>query len=204
MTRRELDARLRAASRDFWVPSKVSRVPFPPKPVEFVRDFVGTNTPVIFTGVPTPVWSDDELVQKASQTKISVNRSPCGLGDHCLVQKDGSEWFVKPQCRPQCMASFLNELECTHLESNETASKTNYPVHGVPYYSAQSDCLRTEIPGLLDDLPDMSFAEVAFGNKPDAINLWIGDSRSTTAMHKVRNQSVQHETKASSTKHPCT
>lgn len=32
--------------------------------------------------------------------------------------------------------------------------------------------------------PCLPLAEQAFGNRPDAINLWIGDERSVSSMHK--------------------
>lgn len=32
--------------------------------------------------------------------------------------------------------------------------------------------------------PFLSLAREAFGNEPDAVNLWIGDERSLSAVHK--------------------
>lgn len=52
----------------------------------------------------------------------------------------------------------------------------------------QNDCLRTEVRSLfeLNIFPkSFSFAEEAFNTgPPDAINLWIGDERSVSSMHK--------------------
>ena len=58
----------------------------------------------------------------------------------------------------------------------------------VLYYSRQNDCLRRELKPVFDlDLfpPTFAFAEEAFGTgPPDAINMWIGDERATSSMHK--------------------
>jgi len=56
----------------------------------------------------------------------------------------------------------------------------------VVYYSRQNDCLRTELPKLSQLFPKtFPFAEQAFGTgPPDAINLWIGNERSVSSMHK--------------------
>mmetsp|Transcript_1494 Transcript_1494/g.3195 ORF Transcript_1494/g.3195 Transcript_1494/m.3195 type:complete len:481 (+) Transcript_1494:89-1531(+) len=60
--------------------------------------------------------------------------------------------------------------------------------HPVVYYSRQNDCLRTELKALFDLnlFPQtFSFAEEAFATgPPDAVNLWIGDERAVSSMHK--------------------
>jgi len=85
----------------------------------------------------------------------------------------------------------------TQLENNRASvNDTN----AVFYYSRQDDCLRNELNPLLQrlikvyNLPTtFSFAEQAFAAmntttatiaKPEAINLWIGNEKSTSMMHK--------------------
>eukprot|EP00947_MAST-08B_sp_MAST-8B-sp1_P002851 g2851.t1 len=59
------------------------------------------------------------------------------------------------------------------------------PPRGIPYLSYQNDSLRTEMGALLDDIEEvLPLAREAFGNAPEAINLWMGDERSSSAMHK--------------------
>ncbi|CAN0425759.1 unnamed protein product, partial [Hapterophycus canaliculatus] len=49
----------------------------------------------------------------------------------------------------------------------------------------QNDSLRQEFPGLAADVePSLALARETFGNEPDAVNLWIGDDRSVSAVHK--------------------
>ncbi|KAL3778506.1 LOW QUALITY PROTEIN: hypothetical protein ACHAWO_003913 [Cyclotella atomus] len=58
----------------------------------------------------------------------------------------------------------------------------------VVYYSRQNDCLRTEMHSLFSTglIPkSFTFAEEAFDTgPPDAINLWVGNERSVSSMHK--------------------
>lgn len=49
----------------------------------------------------------------------------------------------------------------------------------------QNDSLRQEFPGLMAEVePCLEVAREAFGNEPDAVNLWIGDDRAVSAVHK--------------------
>ena len=53
--------------------------------------------------------------------------------------------------------------------------------------SSQNDCLRTELRPLFESgiFPEsIYFAEETFGTSPDAVNLWIGDERAVSSMHK--------------------
>jgi jumonji domain-containing protein 7 len=45
--------------------------------------------------------------------------------------------------------------------------------------------LRDQFPGLFDEVPPaMELAIEAFGNEPEAVNIWIGDERAVSTMHK--------------------
>ena len=76
------------------------------------------------------------------------------------------------------------ELKEVHRKTSPKKS-TDFPVL---YYSMQNNCLRTELKPLfsLNLFPhSFPFAEEAFDTgPPDAINLWIGNERSVSAMHK--------------------
>lgn len=55
----------------------------------------------------------------------------------------------------------------------------------VLYLQSQNDNLHAELKGLLQDAtPDLSFATEAFGAMPDVANVWVGDNRSVTSVHK--------------------
>ena len=56
---------------------------------------------------------------------------------------------------------------------------------------AENDNLRGEYESLFQDVePDIAWARIAFGYKPEAINLWIGNSRSITALHKDNYENI--------------
>jgi jumonji domain-containing protein 7 len=69
------------------------------------------------------------------------------------------------------------------VESTETRNND-----AVFYYSRQNDCLRSDLSTIWKSciFPEsIDWAEEAFNvGPPDAVNLWIGDERATSAMHK--------------------
>mmetsp|Transcript_12378 Transcript_12378/g.16150 ORF Transcript_12378/g.16150 Transcript_12378/m.16150 type:complete len:437 (-) Transcript_12378:2788-4098(-) len=80
------------------------------------------------------------------------------------------------------------------IESERTVKRKYKQCRSLPqscvfYYSRQNDCLRTELNRLFekDLFPRcIPFAEKAFGPRCslEAVNLWIGDERVTSSMHK--------------------
>lgn len=64
------------------------------------------------------------------------------------------------------------------------------PPPSVLYYSRQNDCFRKELPSIYKAtrhvIPaSIDFAEEAFGTgQPEAVNLWMGDERAVSSMHK--------------------
>lgn len=176
-------------ARALWVPSKIPRAVFPPRSVDFLRNHVAPNVPVIYTDVCVPSWGDElSLEQIAGDLRVDVAWTPSGYGDH--VER-ASGLFVKPHIEVQTLREFLSDLRGTRREDVVQPSgllgSRRAPcskIFGVPYYSAQNDCFRRHFSGLLHGLPSLEFAQEAFGAEADAINLWVGDERSITSMHK--------------------
>lgn len=55
----------------------------------------------------------------------------------------------------------------------------------------ENDNLRGEYKLLFDDVPpEIDFASEAFEQKPEAINFWLGNDRSTTALHKDNFENI--------------
>lgn len=77
--------------------------------------------------------------------------------------------------------------------SNINATASEPPVY---YYSKQNDCLRTELQNIFDNsvlFPrTIPFAEEAFGTSLEAVNLWVGDERAVSSMHKVSVFRLMH------------
>lgn len=58
-------------------------------------------------------------------------------------------------------------------------------------FETENDNLRDEYSSLhMDVESDVSWAHVALGRSPDAINLWIGNSSSVTALHKDNYENI--------------
>ncbi|CAB9499276.1 Jumonji domain containing 7 [Seminavis robusta] len=76
------------------------------------------------------------------------------------------------------------------VNDNSMVATPPPPPPSVLYYSRQNDCFRTELPSIYKAtrhvIPDsLPFAEEAFGTgKPEAMNLWMGDERAVSSMHK--------------------
>ncbi|CAM9247938.1 unnamed protein product [Choristocarpus tenellus] len=148
-----------------------------PSALTFFKDFVSKNTPVIIEGGmkswrATRAWDLASLRQEQAKLEVTVNITPDGRGD-CVVEQDGALVFVKPEERRMTFDTFVD------LISNTSGHC------GVPYLSHQNDCLRADFPVLARDVePCLGFAKEAFGNEPDAVNLWIGDDRAVSSVHK--------------------
>ena len=159
-------------TKDHWTRKVVPRVRVR-NSLEFLREFVSRSEPCILIGAmedwpAMKRWNRHYLKSKLKSTEVSVNITPNGLGDAIL---DGNK-FVMPMQLNMKFESFVNEFE----ESKESR---------VLYLSHQNDSFRTQFKALSDDVPDtIHFATEAFGTKPDAVNLWIGDERSVTSLHK--------------------
>ncbi|KAJ3328957.1 JmjC domain-containing protein 7 [Kappamyces sp. JEL0680] len=55
----------------------------------------------------------------------------------------------------------------------------------IPYIQRQNSSLTEELPSLCGDVgPPFPWASQVFGGEADAINVWIGGSRSTSSLHK--------------------
>jgi len=65
------------------------------------------------------------------------------------------------------------------------------PTTANPDFPPENDNLRDEYSALYDDVEaDIAWARVALEQEPDAINLWIGNSRSVTALHRDNYENV--------------
>ena len=146
------------------------------------------------------------MAQQAGGGGVTVNVTPTGHGD-CVLDcgEAGAALgarlaFVKPQERRMSFAAFLDML---HRDDGGAEAGA-----GVPYVSHQNDSLRlaTEFGGggggcgggsggssggasrcgsLASQVPPaLPLALAALGNAPEAVNLWCGDGRAVSALHK--------------------
>ncbi|EEY64456.1 uncharacterized protein PITG_15677 [Phytophthora infestans T30-4] len=177
--------RLQSDTQDFWAPlHSIRRVDASSlTPLQFHREFVSRNVPVVLLNAMTsPKWqfamanwqNDGHLIAKSGNHSVTVDVTPFGLGDAVLeLPGDAEDLFVMPEERNMPMAEFLKIME------------NRDEFDGVPYLSHQNDSLREQFPDLYDEVPPaMDLAVEAFGNEPEAVNIWMGDERAVSTMHK--------------------
>ena len=162
-------------TKHFWAPKNIPHVSNP-SPITFLRDYVSTYNPVIITDLiddwPALNWTLHNLGSSLPKS-VNVNFSFNGQADS--VQSIS------------CVERFIYPAEC-NTDWSLFADMLLHPCadDAIPYLSQQNDNLRNFFPTLLEDI-DQSFelAEAAFGlSSPEAINLWIGDERSISSVHK--------------------
>jgi jumonji domain-containing protein 7 len=171
---------------DFAIPPgrQIPRV-HQPSTILFLRDFVGRNQPCIATGLleewpAMQTWQEHQGLCGAlegGKKLVSIDATPSGFGDAVIRHPDDHELvFVQPEKRRVPIGEFLTELEERDCDADAD----------VLYLSHQNDNLSVEMPELLTDVAGegLPMAVEAFGNSPDAVNLWIGDARAVSTMHR--------------------
>mmetsp|Transcript_12411 Transcript_12411/g.15448 ORF Transcript_12411/g.15448 Transcript_12411/m.15448 type:complete len:331 (-) Transcript_12411:48-1040(-) len=182
---------------ELYVPVKIERVE-KLSSLEFLRDYVSKNIPVIFTGVATEWkaikdWDLSYLLDKIGGTDVTVSQTPNGRADAVLhfptddppypILDDtkenlhgSSSLFVMPHDEIMKFSKFVHLSQ----SSKDTEDAT---VHYIQYqnsnFTAQFHRLHEDI-----DMTSLKFAEEAFGCEPEATNFWMGDNRSVSSLHK--------------------
>jgi peptidyl-lysine (3S)-dioxygenase / protease len=167
-------------TKDLWTPRNITHINEPIESTTFLREYVSQSTPVVFCNTMRQwkcmrLWSLKYLASSCGRQEISVNVTPDGRADAIKPcdELDGARVFVAPEERSMTMQQFCNYLENPQL------------LDGIPYLSRQNDNLNEEFSSLLEDVPSyVPFAREAFGTDPEAVNLWIGDTRSFSSCHQ--------------------
>ncbi|KAK1043442.1 hypothetical protein LTS16_008024 [Friedmanniomyces endolithicus] len=160
-----------------------------PSALEFMRH-VAKNRPFIVRWAirewpACRKWDAAYLRQVMGREEVKVAITPLGNADAVVESKaDGTLVFVEPQEIFEPFGQFLDSVQ-------RSLSGTTLTGGHVKYAQTQNDNLRHEYANLSHDVPtDIPFARIALGQKADAINLWIGDDRSTTALHKDNYENI--------------
>jgi len=94
-------------------------------------------------------------------------------GDYPADEGSAARVFAKPLERTLPLAEAVTMVAASECACADT---------GVPYLSYQNDSLRMQTPSLLADVRPLAFSP--FVAQPEAVNLWVGTSRSTSSIHK--------------------
>ncbi|MCJ1256106.1 hypothetical protein MMC24_003926 [Lignoscripta atroalba] len=129
-------------------------------------------------------WDVQYLKAVLSDKAITVALTPDGNADSVLTDlSDGIDYFIKPLDVEEPFDSFLHYIQQQELEGDANLN--------VKYAQTQNDNLRDEYSELYQDVEeDIAWARIALARKPDAVNLWIGNSRSTTALHRDNYENI--------------
>lgn len=105
---------------------------------------------------------------------VSINVTPDGLGDCVKMTGDNSKGFVYPLENTMKMGDFCSMLR----DRNENDA--------VPYLSQQDNNFNKSFHHIMSDIePSFALANYAFQlSGPEAVNLWIGDERAMSSLHK--------------------
>lgn len=171
-------------TRDFWVDYQIKRINKCSQ-LQFCKEAYSRYHPVILTGMidhwpALQKWNEQYFSNTLKEKKISVNLTLEGMADSIQLldyENKLQEYFLYPA-----------DVQMPIHEFFELLFKY-YPNKGpgtiIPYLSQQNDNLRKEFPELMKDI-DMNFplAEIFDSPEPEAVNLWIGDERSISSIHK--------------------
>jgi len=164
-------------------PPNVNELEEQPSALEFMR-YVAQNRPfVVRKGAAgwkaCKEWDIPYLLSIMKDQKVQVAKTPFGNADAPLMTGDGMI-FVKPFEEHEAFAQVL-----AALQAREQGTLLPHVKDPVCYAQTQNDNLRNEYGNLFADVPaSVPFARIALQKEPDAINFWMGNSHSTTALHR--------------------
>lgn len=165
-------------ARAFYLFKEVSLLREKPTPLEFYRNYVSKNLPVLIEHSLShwpalKKWSADYLRNKIGETQVTVAVTPNGQAD--AIYED---MFVLPEERSLTFNKFLDTL---------LAKKEN-EIH---YVQKQNSNMNSEFEDLMEDIdPEIEWASKAFDKNPDAVNFWMGDKRAVTSMHRDHYENI--------------
>ncbi|KAF2733843.1 Clavaminate synthase-like protein [Polyplosphaeria fusca] len=172
-------------------PSTIDTLSSEPSPLEFMR-YVSLNRPfVIRSGARSwPAvqnWNASYLLSAMHDNSVNVAITPHGNADSIVTLDAHTKLFVKPFETPLPFADVLRSIQQQEASapSPDVHQQTQPSTPPIFYAQTQNDNLRAEYTALFADVPDsVPWARIALQKPPDAINFWLGNSRSTTALHK--------------------
>lgn len=166
-------SKLSREARELYLGHNIPALESAPSPLSFYRDFVSHNRPVVIKGgvshwPAVTKWTNEYLKDTIGDVPVSVTVTPNGYAD---APQGGL--FVMPEERTMEMGDFVDVID-----DPESAN-------GVFYIQKQNSNLTQEFKDIIGDIEaDIDWATEAFGKPPDAVNLWMGDARAVTSMHK--------------------
>ncbi|KAG5995757.1 hypothetical protein E4U54_002779 [Claviceps lovelessii] len=164
--------------------SSIEELDCEPSPLEFMR-YVSRNTPFVIRGgasswKATQQWNAAYLKEALAGQSVNVAVTPHGNADAPTFSPEHDATVLsKPHEESQPFGDFLSYL------IRQERSADGPETHEVRY--AQTHEYSCLLPDAQKDIP---FARIALQKSPDAVNLWIGNSKSVTAAHKDNFENI--------------
>ena len=142
-------------ARDLYLESRISRIPVP-SPLEFYRDYVSRNKPVIIQGAlenwsALSKWTDSQYLRdQLGDHSVTIDVTPDGYGDCVKLHK----YFVTPVEERMPFNHFMNIIEGREK------------FDGIVYCQHQNSSFTTEFPQLNPDICELEWVREAFGRCP--------------------------------------
>ena len=180
--------RLSRETRELYLRgSDVAVLPSPPSPLKFHREYVSANLPVLIRGAldgwpALERWRSNDYLRRAmGEQVVSVACTPHGRADSV---QDGALMLPCEERWP--FGRFMDYIERRKQQGRATAADSGMggAEAEVCYLQAQNASFSSEFETLHDDVLPLEWASVAFNDAPDAVNLWMGNSESLTALHQ--------------------
>ncbi|KAF2710098.1 Clavaminate synthase-like protein [Pleomassaria siparia CBS 279.74] len=134
------------------------------------------------------LWSASYLSSALGTQPVNVALTPHGNADSVIDVggKGEGKLFVQPYERSEPFTSAMQYIQAQELGG--PAQHKNRPTR---YLQTQNDNLRSEYTALFSSVPpSIPFAHIALQKQPDAINFWLGNSHSVTALHKDNYENI--------------
>lgn len=128
-------------------------------------------------------WNAATLAEVMTGQDVNVAITPHGNADSVVSLPSGGSLFVKPHETEEPFESVMQAIQRQELEAGFDGPTR--------YAQTQNDNLRNEYATLFADVPQsIAFARIALEKDPDAINFWLGNSHSVTALHKDNYENI--------------
>ncbi|KAL2357462.1 cupin-like domain-containing protein [Cryomyces antarcticus] len=158
-----------------------------PSPLGFMR-YVARNRPFVVRGAANEWkarrrWNAEYLTGVMRSQPVNVAITPHGNADSVVEDSQRSLHFVKPYDTTEPFDSVLRDIQAQEADT--------LPSGPIKYAQTQNDNLRNEYSPLFADVPaSIPFARIALQHAPEAINFWLGNSHSVTALHKDNYENI--------------
>ncbi|KAI9816838.1 MAG: hypothetical protein M1827_001483 [Pycnora praestabilis] len=191
-----------------------------PSALEFMRYVYQNRPFIVRGGAKgwkaTRRWGKEYLREVVGEMSVRVAVTPEGNADSVIPYPNPTSntlIFVKPHETDEPFSRFLDYLTTQEL-TGDKSSEVKYAQTRMPYppppcsllandlftttscrkasdAPIENDNLRDEYSPLFADVSrDIPWARIALQRSPEAINLWIGNSRSVTALHKDNYENI--------------